>query len=140
MATLAAAGVTLVERPEKPPRLLPQQEASLALILRESVTNIVRHAEARSCSIVFRTESAEIVLEVQDDGQGMQGHEGNGVRGMRERVADLGGDIVFRSAAGKGTVVSIRLPQAEAVPTLAAALAAPLALTPSLTQSFVSPT
>ena len=112
MATLAAAGVTLVERPERVPRLPPQQEASLALILRESVTNIVRHAGARSCSVVLETGAAETVLEVRDDGQGMRGPEGNGLRGMRERVRELGGTIEMGSELG--TSLRVTLPRLQA--------------------------
>ncbi len=115
MATLAAAGVTLVERPERVPRLSAQQEASLALILRESVTNIVRHAGARSCSIVCRTSSAGTVLEVRDDGQGMRGSEGNGLRGMRERVRELGGTIEMGSELGTSLRVTLPGPQTTVV-------------------------
>ncbi len=107
-AALAAAGVTVTKRPEQLPRLPVQVEASLALILREGVTNIVRHAGARTCSIAFSQGEAEHVLEIRDDGRGLVGQEGNGLRGMRERVRDLGGVLEVRS--DPGAVLRIRLP------------------------------
>ncbi len=105
---LAASGVTVTSRPEHVPRLPAQQEASLALILREAVTNIVRHAGARTCAITLQAGPAEIVFEIRDDGRGLAGEEGNGVLGMRERVRELGGALELRSSAG--TVLRLVLP------------------------------
>ena len=107
-AMLRAAGIPLTERPATFPRLPAQAEAALALILREAVTNIVRHAGARTCSISLRVEGDATVLEVRDDGCGLAGREGNGMRGMRERVADLGGQLQVHS--GGGTSLRVALP------------------------------
>ena len=141
-AALAAAGVTVTSRPASLPRLPAQQEASLALIVREAVTNIVRHSEARSCAMAFHADAQETVLEIRDDGRGCAGPEGNGLRGMRERVRDLGGTLEVRSGVSQGTTLHIALPPIPSVFSVAAQLpatmaktadAAPLALTPSVT-------
>ena len=113
-AALAAAGVTLTSRPPRLPRLPAQQEASLALILREAVTNIVRHAGARTCAITLVAEDTRTMLEVRDDGCGMVREEGNGLRGMRERVGELGGDLQVLSESG--TAVRVVLPRVQLPP------------------------
>lgn len=83
----------------------PRHRALLAWVLRESVTNVVRHAGADSVVIEFGPRG----LSVTDDGSGIAGHEGNGVRGMRERVASAGGTLTLGDA-GPGTRVQVRLP------------------------------
>ena len=113
-AALAAAGVTVTSRPGKLPRLAAQQEASLALMLREAVTNIVRHAGARSCAISLETSAAGMVLEMRDDGCGFRGVEGNGLRGMRERARELGGALMLRSDSGAVLRIMLPLPEPEA--------------------------
>jgi two-component system sensor histidine kinase DesK len=90
--TLSAAAVTLfAEAPASGSALSPQEETALALILREAVTNIVRHARATTCRLRFVTEDGHRRLVVEDDGHHASVREGNGLRGMRERVEALGG-------------------------------------------------
>jgi two-component system sensor histidine kinase DesK len=108
-ATLATAGVT-VECELAPLTLPPQQEAVLALALREAVTNIVRHAEARRCRI---TLAAPCTLTIEDDGRGGNAPFGQGLLGMRERVESLGGTLTRDGA--RGTKLTIALP-CEATP------------------------
>ncbi len=104
---LGAAGVdTTVEADV--PALPIAYESALALALRESVTNVVRHADARHASIRIGVEASNIVLEVTDDGRGSSGPEGTGLTGMRERVAALGG-LVQRDGS-VGTRVRVSLP------------------------------
>ena len=82
-------------------------------IVRESLTNVVRHARARSCRIELRSSGAEICVSVEDNGLGMATDRwGVGLTAMRERVSELGGHFVLSpgSADGSGTVVSARLP------------------------------
>jgi two-component system sensor histidine kinase DesK len=74
-------------------------------VLRESVTNVVRHAQARS--VVIELGPGGIV--VTDDGAGCDGVEGNGLRGMRERVTGAGGTLVIGPAT-PGTRVEVALP------------------------------
>ena len=96
---LETAGVRL-KRPAKPPFLTPRHEATLSLILREAVTNIVRHAGASQCSIELSTAKNTTLLVIADDGRGDIREEGNGLRGMRERVQELGGRLSLDSQRG----------------------------------------
>jgi two-component system sensor histidine kinase DesK len=103
-ATLATAGVT-VECTLAPLTVAPAYEAVLALALREAVTNIVRHADARRCTIRL---AAPCTLTIEDDGRGGNASFGQGLSGMRERVESLGGTLVRDGT--KGTKLSIALP------------------------------
>jgi two-component system, NarL family, sensor histidine kinase DesK len=110
---LETAGVRL-KRPEKPPYLTPRHEATLSLVLREAVTNIVRHAGASECSIAVSTASDSTQLVIADDGRGDIRQEGNGLRGMRERVRELGGSLSLES--DHGTRLRIELPKYSELP------------------------
>ena len=105
---LETAGVRLY-RPEKAPYLTPRHEATLSLVLREAVTNIVRHAGASECSIEVSTGNDRTQLVIADDGRGDIQQEGNGLRGMRERVQELGGSLSLESE--RGTRLQIELPK-----------------------------
>ncbi len=106
-STLDAAGVTLVCE-EKPPELTPATESVISLVVREAVTNIVRHAQASRCSIAFSAQNGHTSLVVEDDGRGGVRAEGNGIRGMRERVEALGGH--FSVDGSRGTRLTIQVP------------------------------
>lgn len=80
--------------------MTPAQESVAALIMREAVTNVVRHAQARHCSLRLGANNGDCVLEVADDGCGGVLVEGNGLRGMRERVEALGGKVTRDTSAG----------------------------------------
>jgi two-component system sensor histidine kinase DesK len=105
---LETAGVRL-NRPASTPYLTPRHEATLALVLREAVTNIVRHAGASECSIELFTASDTTQLVIADDGRGHIRQEGEGLRGMRERVRELGGSLSLES--DRGTRLRIALPR-----------------------------
>ena len=83
----------------------PRHRALLAWVLRESVTNVVRHARADSVVIELGPRG----ICVTDDGAGCSGGEGNGLRGMRERVSGVGGTLAI-SPASPGTRVEVALP------------------------------
>jgi len=83
----------------------PRHRTLLAWVLRESVTNVVRHARAESVVIELGPHG----ITVTDDGAGCTAAEGNGLRGMRERVAGAGGEISLLDA-GPGTRVQVVLP------------------------------
>jgi two-component system, NarL family, sensor histidine kinase DesK len=105
--TLDAAGVTFECR-AKPPQLAPAEETVLSLIVREAVTNIVRHAQASRCRLEFAANGEGTALVVEDDGRGGIREEGNGLRGMRERVESMGGQ--FRIDSEQGTRLLIEIP------------------------------
>ncbi len=90
--------------------LQPAQETVLALALREAVTNVIRHANARICRVALEQTGGEVRLEVHDDGRGGSAPEGIGLASMRERVEALGGRLERR--AGTGTSLLIVLPRA----------------------------
>jgi two-component system sensor histidine kinase DesK len=108
-AALETAGV-LVHSEAAEIGLNPSQENVLALVLREAVTNIVRHAAAKNCRVKLAPMNGKCVLEIQDDGRGGVQIEGSGIRGMRERIELLGG--TFERKTGQGTTLIIQLPLA----------------------------
>jgi two-component system sensor histidine kinase DesK len=84
-------------------------EAVMALALRECVTNIIRHAGARTCHIALTAENNAVVLRVQDNGAGGTPKEGHGLAGMRERVAAVGGNVTLDGSRGMTVTVSLQL-------------------------------
>jgi two-component system, NarL family, sensor histidine kinase DesK len=116
VAELAAARLLLntsmidfvygAEVPALPARL----DNELALVLREAVTNIHRHAGASFAEVNISMEDRTCIMTIVDNGRGLIGGEGNGICGMRERVRALGGMVSFASTAQKGTVVRIEVP------------------------------
>ena len=119
--TLRSAGVTLDLDTSLNPaslHLTATEETVLSLAIREAVTNIVRHARATTCLMRLSvTPDGFHSLLVEDDGASQISREGNGLRGMRERVQSLGGR--FRIASGgsslPGTTLLIELPQTAAL-------------------------
>ncbi len=106
--TLQTAGITVdCEASEIP--LSPAQETVLALALREAVTNVVRHAQAGSCSVRLAREEQLCTLEIADNGCGADTPEGNGLRGMRERLEAIGGSLQRQTAAGTRLVIHLPL-------------------------------
>jgi len=110
---LDVAGVTLIldsaaESVPSSAALTAAEETVLSLALREAVTNIVRHAKAKTCRLNFVSEHGHRRLLVEDDGEHPLRHEGNGLRGMRERVEALGGHVSLDRE--RGTRLLIELP------------------------------
>jgi two-component system sensor histidine kinase DesK len=103
---LDAAGVRL-ELQAQSARLEPAQESVLSLVLREAVTNILRHAGATSCRLELASDGQSTRLSVYDNGRGAIEREGNGMRGMRERVESLGGRFEVDSRQGTRLTVAI---------------------------------
>lgn len=92
--------------------LSPAVESALALTLREAITNLQRHARARTARVELVLEWGEAVLRVSDDGRGGALVPGNGLTGMRERVEALGGRLKVDARKGEGTRIEARLPLA----------------------------
>jgi signal transduction histidine kinase len=83
----------------------------LLAVLRETLSNIVRHAGARNVSVQLSV-AQDICLEVRDDGDGLgSGTSGNGLRNMRERAELLGGTCVVTGDTGAGTTVLWTVPR-----------------------------
>ncbi|HEX7371135.1 MAG TPA: sensor histidine kinase, partial [Rhodanobacteraceae bacterium] len=90
--------------------LPPAIETCLAMVLREAVTNIQRHAAAHRVEVSVLAGAERVVLRIRDDGRGGVGARGNGLTGMRERIAERGGELWIESPSGKGTGIEVRLP------------------------------
>lgn len=95
-----------------PPPLPPDIERGLALVLREAATNIARHARASRAEVTFQVAAGRLRMEIRDDGHGsgLIERHGNGLSGMRERVAALRGTLAITGRRGEGTVVSTEVP------------------------------
>jgi two-component system, NarL family, sensor histidine kinase DesK len=77
--------------------------------VREGVTNVVRHAKASHCRLHLEQQNSSCRLEIADDGQGFASVEGNGLRGMRERVEMLGGTLERMNKSGTMLIITLPL-------------------------------
>ena len=129
-AELAAARLMLessrvhLEYDSPPPALPAEIERGLALVLREAVTNVARHAQASRVQVTFLREPRCVQLCVADDGRGGITADGNGLAGMRDRARALGGTLSIDSPRGHGTRLLLRVPL-PATSGLAAMVAVP---------------
>lgn len=102
-----------VEAPEPFPALAAATEVALYRIAQEALTNVARHAGARSCRVSLRvTGDGALELEVSDDGRGIGGKTGSGMGlvSMRGRAEELGGTYEVSTPPEGGTRVVARLP------------------------------
>lgn len=91
------------------------------LIFKESVNNVVKHADAKTVEIEFKIENGVLILTLKDDGRGFDseaetvGYDwqaskgGNGLPGMKKRAAELGGEFFVESKPAGGTLVVLRI-------------------------------
>lgn len=111
-------------------RLPREIELVLFRVLQESLTNIHRHAGSDTAEVLLRREAAQVTLSVRDQGRGFEAGvlerlmtDGSGVgvglAGIRERVREMGGDLVVRSSTN-GTVLQVFIPIAHGQPMRAA--------------------
>jgi signal transduction histidine kinase len=87
-------------------------------IFQETLTNVVRHAEATVVGVRLEDQPEELVLTVWDNGKGLIQSEVSdpkslGLVGMRERARSWGGQVVFEGVPGRGTTVTVRMPRAK---------------------------
>ncbi|MFF3325870.1 sensor histidine kinase [Streptomyces sp. NPDC002889] len=107
---LTTAGITSSIRLAGP-LLEPQTEALLSWVIRESVTNVVRHSGASHCDIETTATSDRVHLEITDDGRGPGSTPpGSGLRGLTERLFAVGGILDTGSGPERGFRVTARLP------------------------------
>ncbi len=107
---LAAADIELGTVGDLDIDLAPSVENVLALVLREAITNVLRHANARTVLIRIDGQDGAVSLTVLDDGVGPTGGTGSGIQGMRERVIAAGGTVTFGPGARGGTELRIDMP------------------------------
>jgi two-component system sensor histidine kinase DesK len=127
-----AAGITLdVQGADLLAELPAEQSVVLGWVVREAVTNVVRHSRARRCVIAVARTSDTVLLTVSDDGLGraaVSDGRGEGLRGLRERVDAVGGDIREtggtagrdRSDGSEGFGLVVSLPLGRAAATVSA--------------------
>ncbi len=101
----------LVEVPEDLPNLPAAVEVAVYRITQEALTNVARHARAKSC-VVRLAVNEDVALEIVDDGVGIPAERsaGVGLSSMRERASELGGSCVVERAPEGGTRVLVHLP------------------------------
>ncbi len=107
-STLGEVGIRATA-PEPPP-LPAATSALLAWVVREGVTNVLRHAAARRCVIGVSSKGEHVELVVADDGRGAQAAPGNGLRGLTERVQAAGGELRTGPGPLGGFALTVTLP------------------------------
>jgi two-component system sensor histidine kinase UhpB len=93
--------------------LTAEEELVIYRVAQESLTNVVRHAQASRVALVLCRHATEVVLVVRDDGIGLPPvarTDWTGIRGMRERALLIGAELVIRAATPHGTEVRLRVP------------------------------
>jgi signal transduction histidine kinase len=107
-----------------PCTLHPEVEVTLLRAMQEALANIHKHAQAQQASITLSYMDDQVALDIHDDGIGFdpndlaqpplrapdQAQGGFGLRAMRERVSQFGGEVIVESAAGQGTTLAIQIP------------------------------
>jgi len=110
------SGVTCkVDIAEELPDLSKAVATAVYRAVQESLTNIARHAGARSAWVVLAVEDDALYVEVEDDGRGIAPEDlakarSVGLKGMRERIAFLGGTLEIARAPRGGTRLRLRVP------------------------------
>ena len=96
-------------------KLDPDMRRQMFLIFKESVNNVVRHADCTQVEIRFTVAKEGLTLSVRDDGKGFdaaQPSAGNGLASMRQRAARLNGSLEVKVDGDQGTQVTLRAPSA----------------------------
>ena len=100
-------------------RLSREIETTLYRVVQEGLTNVLKHAGATHVGVILELRDGLVRVVLEDDGGGFDveqvlGSPGKaqrlGVRGMRERVALLGGELEIESSPGRGTTLYVRVP------------------------------
>jgi signal transduction histidine kinase len=95
-------------------RLPPEVETTLYRIVQEALTNIVKHAEARSVSVLLVRREGSVTAVIEDDGRGFDPEstreDGLGLLGMRERVELHDGRLKIEASPGSGTTLVVEMP------------------------------
>jgi two-component system NarL family sensor kinase len=109
-------------------RMPRSMETALFRVLQESLTNVHRHSKAAHVTVCFRHQFEKVILEIRDDGCGIEGERlvrlretsaetGVGLAGMRERMYELNGTLEIESE-GRGTTIRAVVPLRAGTPSL----------------------
>jgi signal transduction histidine kinase len=101
--------------PDSEPKFAPDAAIGVFRVAQEALTNILKHAEAKSADLFIAIEADTFTLRISDDGKGIPSTRlavstSHGLASMRHRVLALGGTWNVRNAAGGGTVVTASIP------------------------------
>lgn len=105
-----------VDMPNELPQvsLPPEVRHNVFLAFKESVNNVVKHAQATEARVRLRVDERSFTFEIEDNGRGLAGADQksgrNGLRNMRKRMEDVGGNFSIGPADEKGTVVRLTAP------------------------------
>jgi len=97
-------------------RLRPEVELAVYRVAQESLTNVMRHADANEVLLALQQVDGALRLVVRDDGRGLpdgDGQAGAGIAGMSERALHVGGRVTVASSPGAGTEVRLDIPLPE---------------------------
>jgi signal transduction histidine kinase len=111
--TVGTALHATFEAKGKIPELPQPWQENLLRIGQEALTNALKYAHARRFETRLSYKAKQLRLELRDDGDGFKvkdRHDGVGLRGMQERVEQMGGELEITSARGKGTKITVLLP------------------------------
>jgi signal transduction histidine kinase len=96
--------------------LHPDVDVTLLRATQEALANVHKHAQAQNVSVTLSYMGDSVLLDVQDDGVGLNGAKpspfggGFGLQAMRERAAQFGGELLLESEPGGGTIVVVSIP------------------------------
>ena len=100
--------------------LHPEVEVSLLRLQQEGLANVFKHAQALQVTVTLSYMEDQVALDIHDDGVGFdpqlqslpteRGHSGFGLQTMRERVAQIGGQMIVESHPGQGTTLAFQIP------------------------------
>lgn len=107
-AALRAAEID-ADLPHAVDNVRPEFQATFGYVLREAVTNVLRHSGAKQVKVKL----GDTWLEIEDDGTAGEVVAGNGLRGLRERLAAVGGTLRTSAVPGGGLLVRAEVPQPE---------------------------
>jgi len=104
-----------VERHLEPPGLPLSEEQELVIyrVAQEALTNVARHAQAKTVELHLERAGHDVVLTVRDDGRGIPAaasKSSHGIRGMRERAMLIGAGLAIKPAPDRGTEVKLTIP------------------------------
>jgi two-component system sensor histidine kinase DesK len=108
-AVLRAAGIT-PDVAVNGVALASDVDETLGWVVREAITNVVRHSQASRCRVATVVADGEVRLEVADDGRGGAPADGMGLTGVRERLAAVGGTLDVHTSPEAGFRVVARVP------------------------------
>jgi len=109
--------LTMEMQPQEFPRLAPELETAVFRIIQEALANVFRHSRASKAFVSLEKRETEIAVTVRDDGVGVPDEiaefrpdsVGVGLGGMRQRIKELGGELILRNTH-PGTIVEVVIP------------------------------